>query len=178
MWGGFFCDFLGLGRECAVADVPAADEENGDGPEASDVGTIEVVVLRCNEVPKQGKGRGHRYPRVAGSSSRELSNPTIEPHPHSKHYWKNWAAEEQHDANPPGAGPVCKKDIKKQNLSHRVTTGREEVVESLVSDAHLMFLDSFEKPYCILVMKYRSRSLSHLPTYAPCTGNRTYGLCG
>lgn len=133
------------------------DEESSD-EEMSNIGTIEVVVLRCDEVPIT-KGRWAR--KIVGSSSRELDDPAIEPHPRSKQYWKNWAAEEERVVDPPGVGTVDKEHIKKHNLSSRVTTGDKEVVTSVVFDTDLVFLDSFDKPYCILVMKYRSRSLSH-----------------
>lgn len=116
-------------------------------------------MLRCNEVPTT-RGR-RREPEIVGSSSRELDDPSIEPHPRSKQYWKNWAVGEERVVDPPEVGAVSKKHIEQHNLSSRVTAGDEEMVTSIVSDADLVYLDSFEKPYCILVMKYRSRSLSH-----------------
>lgn len=137
------------------------DEKSGDcEEETSNIGMIEVVVLRCNELPKKKKGRWHQ--KYTGSSSRELDDPTIRPHPHSKPYWKNWAIEEERVIDPLDPKAVYEKDIKKQNLTHRVATEDEEIVRSVVTDADILFLDSFEKPYCILVMYYRSRGSSPL----------------
>lgn len=133
-------------------------EEKNDGceDETSNIGTIEVVVLRCNEQPRKKKGR--RRLKVAGSSSREFNDPKVRPHPRSKSYWKNWAAEEERTIDPLSLKAVYEKDIKEQHLTHRVATEDEEIVRSIVTNAKLFFLDSFEKPYCILVMHYRSRS--------------------
>lgn len=129
----------------------------------SNIGMIEVVVLRCNDLPTAHRRRGRPGPGTAGCLSRVLGDPSIAPHPCSKEYWKNWAAEEERNVDSPGVGAVNKKHIKEHNISSRVTAdGEEELVLSVVSDANLVFLDTFDKPYCILVMKYRSRSLSHL----------------
>lgn len=135
-----------------------SDGDNDDDEEESNIGMIEVVVLRYNEKPRI---RRDRRPRAFGI---ELNDPSVEPHPHSKKYWRYWETERKRVINRTDVGAVCKRDIKKHNLSNRVTVGDEEMVEEFIFDEDQVFLDSFEKPYCIFVMKYRSRSLSYLVT--------------
>lgn len=134
----------------------ADSDDDNDDEEESNIGTIEVVVLRYNKGPRIRK---HQLPRMIG---RELNDPAVEPHPRSKKYWRHWAEEKRRFINPLGVGSVCRRDIKKHSLSNRVTVGDEEAVRTIRIDADRVYLDSFEKPYCILTMKYRSRSLSHL----------------
>lgn len=67
----------------------ADSDGSNDDEEESNIGTIEVVVLRYNKVPKIRK---HQRSRIIG---RELVGPVVESHPRSKKYWKNWAAEQE-----------------------------------------------------------------------------------
>lgn len=108
----------------------------------SNLGTIEVVVVRCSPADD----RPHQLPH------------SLDPHPHSKPYWKSWAKDRKRDAEKPSPQLVFEKDIKGRGISHRVVTKSERQIKDVVT-ARPNPIDSFENPYCILVMRYRSRGL-------------------
>lgn len=99
-------------------------DERGDECERehdvlSNIGIVEVVILRCNKVPKRARGRPRRGEEVAGSASRNLNDDTVAPHPDSKPYWKNWAIEEERVADPADAKAIFEKDIKSLDITPR-----------------------------------------------------------
>lgn len=114
----------------------------------SNIGTIEVVVLRC---------------RPAHGDTQPLNDSPEDPHSHHKAYWKSWGKDRVRVAataekpSQPQSQAVFEKDIKGRGISHRVATEPEKPTTR--RSAAFNYLDSFENPYCILVMQYRSRGL-------------------
>lgn len=107
----------------------------------SNLGMIEVVVIRCHPA-------SDRPPRIIHS--------LLDPHPHSKPYWKSWAKDREHTTEKP-LQPVFEKDIKGRGISHRVATEQEKQIE--YKGSHSNPIDGFDNPYCILAIQYRSRGL-------------------
>lgn len=109
----------------------------------SNLGTIEIVFIRCDP---------------SGSYPRQLPHPPVGSHQYTKPYWKSYAKDREHVVEKP-AQPVFEKDIKGRDVSHHVTTEPEQQ-----AGQHLCAkgrpIDTFDYPYCIIVMHYRSRGLS------------------
>lgn len=110
----------------------------------SNLGTIEIVFIRCDP---------------AGSHPRKLAHHPVGSHQYSKPYWKSYARDRVHVVEKP-AQPVFEKDIKGRDVSHHVTTEPEKRSgQYLCLKGHP--IDTFDNPYCIIVMYYRSRGLSN-----------------
>lgn len=124
------------------------------------LGIIEIVVLRCN----------NSKPGDDDDDSPEPSD--LRPHPRAKEYWKNWEYDQNRNLQKKGKRitptthkdytkkPIYESHLKGRDLRHRVTTEKEFAVQRRIKEKTIEYLDSFENPYCILVLKYRSRGSS------------------
>lgn len=122
----------------------------------SNLGTIEIVAVRCMPV---------------GSRPQQPTYPPIGPHPHTKPYWKSFSKDREHVAEKPPK-PVFEKDIKGRGVSHRVATEPEKKVKRGPGGHIGGFIDSFDRPYCIMVIHYRSRGLSKSRSIEKSRNNR------
>lgn len=110
----------------------------------SNLGTIEVVVARCWS---------------SRSRPRQPAQPLIAPHQLAKPYWELYAEDQKRVIKkPPQPQALFEKDIKGRGVSHCVTTEPEKQVTPRRRCA-MHLLDTFDHPYCIAVMYYRSRGL-------------------
>lgn len=142
------------------ADGEVVEEMSGECESDSDVlhnlGTIEVVVLRC----------GNAKPGIKKEEKEEEEEEEEEeekpPHPRAKKYWNNWEADQyplRKKKAPAKEKPIWETHLKGKDLRHRVVTEKEFAVRRKSKEKTVEYLDSFENPYCILVMHYRSKGL-------------------
>lgn len=121
------------------------------------LGTIEIVILRCDN-SKLSKSDDDEDDESPESSD-------VQPHPRAKAYWRNW----ENDQNPSlrrlvkptlsdsTEKPIYETHLKGRDIRHRVITEKEFGVQRRIREKKIEYLDSFENPHCIMVLKYRSR---------------------
>lgn len=122
------------------------------------LGTIEIVILRCDD---------SKPSKPEDDDDESPGSPDVQPHPQAKAYWGNWEADRNRrkkgrgvkPTNDSTKKPVHETQIKGKDIHHRVITEEGFGVHRRVKEKTIEYLDSFENPYCIMVLKYRSRGL-------------------
>lgn len=147
-----------------ISHLPIVGEQTIDCEDERNVllnlGTIEIVILRCdNSKPSKSED---------DDDDESPEPPDVRPHPRAKAYWRNW--ETDRNPRPRGRGrflkptpndstekPILETHLKGRDIHHRVITEKEFGVQRRIREKKIEYLDSFENPYCIMVLKYRSR---------------------
>lgn len=122
------------------------------------LGTIEIVILRCDR----------SKPSESEDNDESPEPPGVQPHPRAKEYWKNWETDRNPSLQERGRfvkptpndsteKPIFETHLKGRDIRHRVITEKEFGVQRRIREKKIEYLDSFENPHCIMVLKYRSR---------------------